>query len=73
MLCIIMYIGNNTMYIHAELPHIHMEVIWMATKGDGLASAKQKAWAQNKINNYLSQSFFPPGVNHCSEQSFTQP
>lgn len=61
----IMYVSNTTMYIHAKLLHIHIKA--MVGKGDGLASAKQKALLQNRINNYLNGSFLLPGVNHYSE------
>lgn len=56
-----MYVGNNIMYIHAELLHIHIKVI--GAKADGLALAKQKASVQDKIDIYLNQSFLLPGVN----------
>lgn len=65
-----MYIGNNIMYIHAHLLHIHIKVT--AAKGGGLALAKQKALVQNKINNYVNQSFLLPGVNDYYEQSLTR-
>lgn len=61
----IMYTGNTIMYIHAELLYIHIKV--MVAKGDGFASAKQKALVQNRINGYLNGSFLLPGVNHYSE------
>ena len=52
----ITYIHNNNItWIRAELLHSHIKTI--VAKGDGLASAKQKAAVQNKIKHSLNQIF----------------